>query len=96
MTAREYCGSFAETNDFWNSDKKCIAYIITVLDLEKYGPTYDEEFKNKFFMGGHMNPCGYMLTAQIAASYIDYIIRHNIDDFKQVGFVSTDLKYTEK
>lgn len=179
MTAREYCESFAEANDFWNPEKKCIAYIIAlgvndisvdnpevgtiedidfedyknnkptfagyyaeiiqrykeiqpdakfflmtaptencaekrreahreilykiaeafsncyVLDLAKYGPVYDENFKNKFYMGGHMNPCGYALTAQIVTSYIDYIIRHNIDDFKQIGFIGTDLKYIE-
>ncbi len=180
MTAREYCESFAEENDFWNPEKKCTAYIIAlgvndllnvnmpvgsvddvnhedfnnnqptfagyyariiqrykqiqpdakfflmtfpnensdderrnahthlmykfadvfsncyVLDIAKYGPTYDEEFKNKFFMGGHMNPCGYAFTAQMIASYIDYIIRHNIKEFEQVGFIGTDLKYSEK
>lgn len=180
MTAKEYCESFAEENDFWNPDKKCVAYIIAlgvndlmncnmpigttedidfenyennkptftgyyskiiqrykeiqpdakfflmtvpdedfwgekrfahsellyklaetfsncyVLDIGKYGPTFDDEFRKKFFLGGHMNPCGYALIAQIVASYIDYIIRHNIDDFKQVGFIGTDLEYREK
>ena len=36
-----------------------------------------------------MNPMGYMLTAKIVMSYIDYIIRHNIEDFKQIGFIGT-------
>lgn len=177
MTAKEYCESFAEQNDFWNPEKKCTAYIIAlgvndllnanmpvgsvddidyencnnnqptfagyyariiqrynqiqpdakfflmtfpnenidderrkahtdlmykftdvfsncyVLDIAQYGPVYDEEFKDRFFMGGHMNPCGYAFTAQMVASYIDYIIRHNIKDFEQVGFIGTDLKY---
>lgn len=180
MTAREYCESFAEVNDFWNPDKKCVAYIIAlgvndllncnmpigntddidlenyennkptfagyyakiiqkykeiqtdakfflmtfpnensnderrnahthlmykfaeifsncyVLDIGKYGPVYDVDFRKKFFMGGHMNPCGYVLTAQMVASYIDYIIRHNIKDFEQVGFIGTGLQYVEK
>lgn len=180
MTAKEYCESFAENNDFWNPDKKCIAYIIAlgvndlmncnmpigdtddidlknydnnkstftgyyakiiqrykeiqpdakfffltvpnedfwgekrfahaeilykladvfsncyVLDIGKYGPVFDDNFRKKFYLGGHMNPCGYSLIAQMVASYIDYIIRHNINDFKQVGFIGTGLQYIEK
>lgn len=60
-----------------------------VLDIRKYGPEYDEEFKKKFFLAGHMNPAGYIFTAQMVISYIDYIIRHNMEDFKQVGFIGT-------
>ncbi len=67
-----------------------------VLDLAEYGPVYDENFKKKFYMGGHMNPCGYMLTAQITVSYIDYIIRHNMEDFSQLGFMGTEHRYIEK
>ena len=63
-----------------------------VLDLYKYGPVYDE-FKKKFFLHDHMNPSGYLLTARMVDSYIDYIIRHNPDDFKEVGFIGTDIKY---
>ena len=40
-----------------------------------------------FYLGGHMNPCGYILTARQVMSYIDYIIRHNMRDFKEVGFI---------
>ena len=38
-----------------------------------------------------MNPMGYMLTAKLVASYIDYIIRHNMSDFSNVGLIGTDL-----
>lgn len=179
MTAKEYCETFAEQNDFWNEDKKCNAYIIAlgvndlmnmnmpagttddvdledyknnkptfagyygkiiqkykeiqpdakfflltvpndsvwdnrrkehtdliykfaelfsncyVLDLGKYGPVFDETFKKRFFLGGHMNPCGYNLIGQMVMSYIDYIIRHNMDDFSQVGFIGTGYQYKE-
>lgn len=61
-----------------------------VVDLRKYAPVYDGEFKDRFYLGGHMNPMGYIFTAKIIASYIDYIIRHNYDDFRQVGFIGTD------
>jgi len=36
-----------------------------------------------------MNPMGYLLTAKYVMSYIDYIIRHNMEDFAQVGFIGT-------
>ena len=64
-----------------------------VIDLYKYGPVYDEKFKEKFFLYGHMNPSGYILTAKMIDSYIDYIVRHNPEDFKTIGFVGTDIKY---
>ena len=64
-----------------------------VIDLYKYGPVYDEEFKKRFFMYTHMNPSGYILTAKMIDSYIDYIVRHNPDDFKTIGLVGTDIKF---
>lgn len=62
-----------------------------ILDFRKYAPVYDQKFKDAFYLGGHMNPMGYMLTAKMTASYIDYIVRHNMDDFKQVGFIGTPV-----
>jgi len=59
-----------------------------VIDLYKYGPEYDEKFRDNFNLYGHLNPMGYVLTARIIDSYIDYIIRHNTDDFKKVGLMS--------
>ena len=64
-----------------------------VIDLYKYGPVYDEKFKKKFFLHGHMNPSGYILTAELIDSYIDYIVRHNPDDFKNAGFINSGIKY---
>ena len=66
-----------------------------IIDLYEYAPVYDDEFKKKFYMGGHLNPMGYVLTAHMTASYIDYIIRHNPKDFKEVGYIGTELKYCE-
>ena len=58
-----------------------------VIDLRAYGPVYDDDFKNAFFLHGHMNPMGYRFTAEMIGSYIDYIIRHNPKDFAEVGFI---------
>lgn len=60
-----------------------------VLDFRKYAVEYDDNFKKLFFLGGHMNAAGYLLTSKMVLSYIDYIIRHNMEDFKQIGFVGT-------
>lgn len=62
-----------------------------VIDLYKYAPVYDKQFKKHFYLNGHMTPTGYMLTADIISSYIDYIIRHNSEDFKLVGMIDTNL-----
>ncbi len=64
-----------------------------VIDLFQYGPTYDEKFKEHFYLYTHLNPSGYLLTAQLVDSYIDYIIRHNPDDFKNVGLINSGKKY---
>ena len=39
-----------------------------VIDLHRDLPVYDETFRKTFFLGGHMNACGYSLTAEIVAS----------------------------
>ena len=64
---------------------------VFVLDFRKYAPEYDTEFRNNFFLEGHMAPTGYLLTGKMVASYIDYIIRHNMPIFKKVGFIGSGL-----
>lgn len=64
-----------------------------VLDLYEYGPLYDEKFREHFFFNGHLNPAGYLLTAKMAASYIDYIIRRNPQDFKTAGLIGTGVDF---
>ena len=62
------------------------AYLI---DLYTYAPVYDAKFKEMFFMENHMNPAGYVLTADMIASYIDYIICNNMKDFEEIAFIGT-------
>lgn len=64
-----------------------------VIDLYKYGPTYDDDFKRRFYLNGHLNSSGYILTARIIDSYIDYIVRHNPEDFQNVPFIGTEIKF---
>ncbi len=65
---------------------------VYILDFRKYAPEYNKKFKDTFFLG-HMTPAGYVLTAKMVMSYIDYIIRHNPDEFSQVAFIGTPYKY---
>ena len=65
---------------------------VYVIDLYKYAPYYDEEFKEMYFLGGHMNAAGYEYTAWMMMNYIDWIIRHNPQDFKEAAFIGTPYK----
>lgn len=58
-----------------------------VLDFRRYAPVYDEKFREQFYLGNHMNPSGYVLTAHMVASYIDYIIRHHMPEFREIDFI---------
>lgn len=60
---------------------------VYVMDFYKYAPVYDEDFKSKFYLTGHLNPAGYALTAKMVMSYLDYIVRHNMKDFEMLGMI---------
>ena len=64
-----------------------------LVDLYTYAPVNDQAF-SEVFWHGHMTPTGYVLTARMIESYIDYIIRKNPKDFNQVGFIGTNLYYS--
>ena len=64
-----------------------------LLDLRRFAPIYDSDFRRRFYLGGHMNPCGYVLTAKMISSYVDYIIRHNIAQFAETGFIGTPYRF---
>ena len=68
---------------------------VYVIDLFRYGPSYASgtNFRDSFFLGGHMNAAGYEYTAWMFMTYIDWIIRNNMDDFSQVAFIGTDYEY---
>ena len=59
---------------------------VHVIDLYEYAPVYDAEFRKNFYLRGHLNPQGYVLTAKMFLSYIDYIIRNNPEEFSTIPF----------
>jgi lysophospholipase L1-like esterase len=81
--------AYAKHAAFLYELEKMFPKNVYVIDLYKYAPIYDKEFKKNFFLGGHMNPQGYVLTAKMVLSYIDYIIRNNPEDFATVPFINT-------
>ena len=58
-----------------------------VIDLYQYAVEYDQAFAQRFYLNNHLSPMGYLLTAKMVASYIDYIIRHNPEDFAQLPLI---------
>lgn len=66
-----------------------------IIDLYKYAPVYDEQFRKLFYLDGHLNPAGYILTSDMVLSYLDYIIRHNMEDFCQVPFIGKNYYNTK-
>lgn len=63
-----------------------------VLDFRKYAPVYDDTFKENFYLLGHLNPAGYLLTARMVGAYIDYYVRKFPKDFARVGFIGTQYE----
>ncbi len=78
--------------DAQNDAMRAIADVFKqcyVIDLAAYGPYYDDAFRKRFFLRGHLNPMGYRFTAQMIESYIDYYIRRDPKAFYDVGFMDT-------
>ena len=67
-----------------------------VMDFYKYAPVIDQLWKDKFWLNGHMNPMGYIMSAKQIMSYMDYIIRHNTKDFDMVGFIGKEHLLEDK
>lgn len=61
-----------------------------VIDFFEYAPDFNAEFRDNFFLNGHMSPAGYQLISRMFVSYIDYIIRHDHAAFKHVGLMGVD------
>ena len=65
--------------------------FLYVIDLRKYAPVHDEQWKKIYLLGGHLSAMGYKYMADLFGTYVDYIIRNNPDDFKQVGFIGKGI-----
>lgn len=66
-----------------------------VIDFATYGPVQDIKYRRNFYLGGHLNAAGYLLTSRMLASYMDYIIRNHPEDFSQVGFIGKPFHHAD-
>lgn len=73
---------------------------VYLIDLHKYAADYyaTEEFKALYVPEnhGHLTAAGYEYTAAEFLTYIDWIIRHNMTAFKEVGFMLEGAPVREK
>lgn len=65
---------------------------VYVIDLYKDAPVYDEEFKAKYYLNGHLSASGYLWTALFLMDAIDKIVKDNYEDFKNVPLIGTGFK----
>lgn len=62
-----------------------------VIDLYQYAPVYDRKFKENFYLNGHMNAAGYLLTAKMIESYVDWIVRNHAKEFSTNGLIGMGI-----
>lgn len=81
--------------DFKNAIADMVNHFnfVYYLDLYQYESAYDSEFQKMYFNGFHENALGYARTAWVISSYVDWYIRHNYEEFREVGFIGTDYHY---
>ena len=63
---------------------------VFLVDIEKYGIDWESEFGKSLLNGGHPTSAGHLYQAIYYNTYIDWIIRNNMDAFKEVHFIGTD------
>ena len=88
-----------ETRTVANQKIKAICDLFSncyFMDFQRYGVQPDNviDYKSIYYLGGHRSSQGYYQLAKEYSSYIDFIIRKNPNDFKQIPFIGTNLSYT--
>ena len=85
------------TRSVANAKIKAIASLFNcyVIDLETYAEQEGDEFSSIYKNSSHNNVLGYNLRARQYIAYIDWIISHNLDDFRNVQFIGTDYDYVD-
>ena len=69
---------------------------VYIVDLYKDGRTIiNSGFPSLCKRNGHYNAIGYQYISRIIATYIDWIIENNPDDFNQIEFIGTQWEYTK-
>ncbi|MBQ7552928.1 MAG: hypothetical protein IJT46_01025 [Bacteroidaceae bacterium] len=64
-----------------------------MIDCAQYGKSFTELTQNGMARSAHCVPSGYLYMAYEVCTYIDWIIRHNMDDFMDIAFVRKAVEY---
>ena len=83
-------------NDPYNNAVRDMANIfnnVYVIDLFKYAASIYKKIweDNTLVYGNHLTATGYLVSAEHIATYIDWIIRNNLSEFKEVQFIGENL-----
>ena len=84
-------------NAGYNSAVREIAGIfksVYLVDLYTYGTAlYNSGFLYQQKRGGHYNAIGYFICAMIISTYIDWIMKKNPNEFREIEFIGLDNKF---
>ena len=83
----------AEMNEVIRGMAKTFSNVY-VLDIAKYAmDQYHQgsQWRKDHYAYGHLSPAGYEYTAWMFLTYIDWIIRHDMDAFRYVSLIGTGL-----
>lgn len=90
--------SSVDTNGY-NTAIRNIAELfdnVYVLDMRAYWSTAPcNEFLENQKRYGHFNAVGYYIIAKMIMTYIDYIMEHNYEDFREIENIGTDYYWYE-
>ena len=67
---------------------------IYLIDIYTYAPSFTGAWNDRYRLGYHHNAAGYQWEAWMYMTYIDWIVRNNFEDFKQVAFIGTEHENT--
>ena len=84
-------------NAGYNSAVREIAGIfksVYLVDLYTYGTAlYNSGFLYQQKRGCHYNAVGYYICAMIISTYIDWIMKKNPNEFREIEFIGLDNKF---
>lgn len=64
---------------------------VYLVDLNKYAPIENAEFKERYINGGHMNAAGYLYYSWLLMTYIDWIVKNDYRDFAEVALIGKNI-----
>lgn len=86
----EYNKSIEQYNDVIRQMNKRFSNVY-LMDMYKYAPVNNDEFRNQYYNGGHNNAAGYLYSSWLLMTYIDWIVRNNFKDFSEIALIGKKM-----